>query len=204
MDTWYVIDRPGRQHGPLSHSDAAKTIQSGIPSGAFGPESEIWHQSFGATWKTIATSEFAHLLGQPSPPRGPSGSPPYQAPHTRPTIGEAVIAAVTTKYATFSGRARRSEYWCFILFWMIFYFVAAVVDAIIGSIVVVTLLLTLALLLPGLAVTVRRLHDTGKSGWWILIYLVPIVGPFVMIVFLCIDSQPGDNVYGPNPKAQIA
>ncbi|MFM8679354.1 MAG: DUF4870 family protein [Alphaproteobacteria bacterium] len=84
MDTWHVIDRAGRQHGPLSHYDAAKTIQSGMASGAFGPESEIWHQSFGATWKTIATSEFAHLLGQPGPPpRGPSGPPPYQAPHAQ-------------------------------------------------------------------------------------------------------------------------
>lgn len=82
MDTWHVIDRAGRQHGPLSHYAAAKTIQSGMASGTFGPESEIWHQSFGATWKTIATSEFAHLLGQAGPPpRGPSGPPPREAPH---------------------------------------------------------------------------------------------------------------------------
>jgi uncharacterized membrane protein len=90
MDTWHVIDRSGRQHGPLSHYDVAKTIQSGIATGAFRPESEIWHQSFGATWKTIATSEFAHLLGQSGPPprreRPPmhhdAGPPPYQDQHT--------------------------------------------------------------------------------------------------------------------------
>ena len=105
-----------------------------------------------------------------------------------------------SNYATFSGRARRSEFWYFNLFWMIFYFVAAVVDGVIGSNGVVTVLLTLVLLLPGLAVTVRRLHDTGKSGWWILLYLVPIVGPIAMLVFLCTDSQPGHNAYGPNPK----
>jgi len=120
----------------------------------------------------------------------------------RPTIGAAVIVAVTTKYATFSGRARRSEYWYFVFFTTIFSVVLAGADGIIGADGAVSLLLSLPLLLPGLAVTVRRLHDTGLSGWWTLLYLVPIVGAILMLVFLCTDSQPGDNVYGPNPKDQ--
>ena len=88
MDSWYIIDRGGRQLGPLSHYDAAKAIQSGIAAGTLGPESEIWHEKFGAAWKTIATSEFAHMLGAapatpPPPPRrdaapGPHG---YQGQH---------------------------------------------------------------------------------------------------------------------------
>jgi uncharacterized membrane protein len=102
MDTWHVIDRAGRQHGPLSHYDVAKMVQSGIASGAFGAESEIWHQSFGATWKTIATSEFSHLLAAPPParqeprlqppaqPRPHPGHPqPYQQAQQHPHGGQA-------------------------------------------------------------------------------------------------------------------
>jgi uncharacterized membrane protein YhaH (DUF805 family) len=121
----------------------------------------------------------------------------------RLTMGEAVIGAVTTKYATFSGRARPSEYWYFALFTTIFLVVLAAVEVIIGGNGAVSLLLWLALLLPGLAVTVRRLHDTGRSGWWILLWFVP-AGWLVLLVFHCFDSQPGDNVYGPNPKDEEA
>lgn len=63
---------------------------------------------------------------------------------------------------------------------------------------------TLAVLIPGLAVTIRRLHDTGRSGWWFLIILIPILGPIVLLVFMVLDSQPTDNNYGPNPKSAIA
>ena len=65
---------------------------------------------------------------------------------------------------------------------------------------IVSNLFYLAALLPGLAAAVRRLHDIGKSGWWMLLALIPIVGPIVLIVFFCLDSQPGDNAYGANPK----
>ena len=58
----------------------------------------------------------------------------------------------------------------------------------------------LAVLIPGLAVAVRRLHDTGRSGWWLLIGLVPLIGAIVLIVFMATDGEPGDNAYGPNPK----
>jgi len=113
-----------------------------------------------------------------------------------------------SSYAAFSGRARRSEYWYFYLFFMVFYVAALVVDVAVGSwsadagAGLVSTLFSFVLLLPGLAVTVRRLHDTGRSGWWVLLYFVPIVGLVVMLVFLCTDSQPGDNAYGPNPKDQ--
>ncbi|MBC7271754.1 MAG: DUF805 domain-containing protein [Streptomyces sp.] len=106
---------------------------------------------------------------------------------------------VIKKYAVFSGRARRKEYWMFVLFYLIFYVVLAAVGAAIDA-VWLPVLLTVALLLPGLGVNVRRLHDTGRSGWWILIGLVPLVGSIVMLVFTCSDSQPGPNQYGPNPK----
>lgn len=77
--------------------------------------------------------------------------------------------------------------------------VIGIIDAIIGS-SVLGLILTLVFLLPSLAVTIRRLHDTDRSGWWILIGLIPLIGAIVLIVFACQDSQPGGNQYGPSPK----
>ena len=117
------------------------------------------------------------------------------------SFAEAVRSALT-QYATFTGRARRSEYWYFVLFNVIVSIVASIIDAVIG-VQLVSWIVTLGLLVPGLAVTVRRLHDTGRSGWWILIGLVPLVGAIILIVFACQDSQP-DNQYGPSPKGGAA
>ena len=116
------------------------------------------------------------------------------------------IECLTQKYFCFSGRARRKEYWLFVLF---NYIVGVVIGFVCGFLSGATgiaafaylgVIYHLAVLLPGLGVGVRRLHDIGKSGWWFLIVLVPFVGPIVLIVFLCLDSQPGENSYGANPK----
>ena len=118
---------------------------------------------------------------------------------------DAVRVCLTQKYVDFSGRARRSEYWYFVLFGIIVSVVAGVIDGILGtrntlgSYGLIGGLASLALLLPNLGVGARRLHDTGRSGWWLLIGLVPLIGWIVLIVFFVQDSQP-DNQYGPNPK----
>jgi uncharacterized membrane protein YhaH (DUF805 family) len=110
------------------------------------------------------------------------------------------------KYAVFEGRARRREYWFFVLFVVIISIVLTIVDRITGTYSaaygtgLLGGLFTLAVLIPSLAVGARRLHDTGRSGWWLLIGLIPFVGAIVLIVFFVIDSQPGTNAYGPNPK----
>lgn len=104
------------------------------------------------------------------------------------------------KYATFSGRARRKEYWMFILFNMLVAFGVNIVDAVLGMEGVLAAGYSLAALIPAWAVFTRRMHDIGKSGWWWLIGLVPVVGAIVLLVFACKDSEPGDNAYGPNPK----
>jgi len=110
------------------------------------------------------------------------------------------------KYADFSGRARRKEYWFFVLFNIIISVVLTVCDVFLGtysaaaSIGILTGIYTLAVLIPGIAVSVRRLHDTGRSGWWLLIVLVPLIGALVLLIFMFIDSQPGQNAYGPSPK----
>ena len=106
---------------------------------------------------------------------------------------------VLKKYAVFSGRARRKEYWMFALFAGIIYVVFAVLGVVTKQSWLVAIPY-LGFLLPGLAVTARRLHDTGRSGWWILFGLAPLVGGITLFVFSVLDSEPGDNKYGPNPK----
>src|ERR1700675_2863896 len=110
------------------------------------------------------------------------------------------------KYAEFAGRARRREYWFFVLFNLIISAVLSIIDMFVGTysasagIGVLAGIYTLAVLLPGIGVSIPRLHDTGRSGWWLLIVLVPLVGAIVLLVFMLLDSQPGTNAYGPNPK----
>jgi uncharacterized membrane protein YhaH (DUF805 family) len=106
---------------------------------------------------------------------------------------------VLKNYVGFQGRARRKEYWMFVLFSVIFSIVLSIVDAIAGLTSALSGLYSLAVLLPSLAVGVRRLHDTGRSGWWLLISLIPLIGSIILLVFMCQDSQEG-NKYGPNPK----
>ncbi|MCA9005659.1 MAG: DUF805 domain-containing protein [Planctomycetaceae bacterium] len=113
--------------------------------------------------------------------------------------------AVLKKYAEFSGRARRKEYWMFFLFNVIISFVISIVGSIIGErggliSVSLSVLYSLFVFIPGLAVTVRRLHDTNRSGWWILISLVPVIGGIILLIFMILDSDPNANAYGENPK----
>lgn len=109
------------------------------------------------------------------------------------------IKTCFSKYANFNGRARRSEYWYFVLFYGIVGAVASAIDQAIGAQIVATIV-SLAFLLPNLAVEIRRLHDIGKKWTWILINLIPVVGQIIMIVWCCKDSAPGENQFGPNPK----
>jgi uncharacterized membrane protein YhaH (DUF805 family) len=108
---------------------------------------------------------------------------------------------VLKNYVGFSGRARRKEYWMFYLFNAIAMIILAIIDNIIGTYSLLYGLYSLAVLLPSLAVAFRRLHDIGRSGAWILIGLIPLIGAIILLVFACTDSQPDDNQYGPNPKA---
>lgn len=105
------------------------------------------------------------------------------------------ITTCFTKYVDFSGRARRSEYWFFVL-------ALFILNIIVGFIGVdfISYIVGLAVFLPSLAALARRLHDTGRSAWWILIGLVPLVGAIILIVFAVQDSEAGSNQYGPSPK----
>ncbi|MCD6681498.1 MAG: DUF805 domain-containing protein [Burkholderiaceae bacterium] len=111
------------------------------------------------------------------------------------------------KYAAFRGRSQRSEYWYFLLFYLLIVFVLAFVDVLLGTFSetgdfgLFSGLFMLAMLVPSLAVGVRRLHDIGRTGWWLLVAFVPIIGAIVLFVFAVMDSERDTNAYGPNPKA---
>jgi len=107
--------------------------------------------------------------------------------------------AVVKNYVGFGGRARRKEYWMFALFNFIFIAAIYAIDLAIGT-SIPYILYTLAVFIPGLAAAFRRLHDTGRSAWWLFIALIPLVGAIVLLVFLVSDSAAGENQYGPNPK----
>jgi len=120
---------------------------------------------------------------------------------------------VLKKYTVFSGRARRKEFWMFFLFSTIISVFLAVIDEFMGwqfemdeeSLGFLSTLYYLAVIVPYLAVIFRRLHDTERSGWWILIAFIPLVGVLILLVFLILQGTRGENRYGPDPKdAEVA
>jgi uncharacterized membrane protein YhaH (DUF805 family) len=125
-------------------------------------------------------------------------------------FGEA-IKSFWSNYAMFKGRARRSEYWFIQLFLVLTNLAAAAIDLVLmdfdvdqfmanGGGGIVGLVWIFATIVPALAVLVRRLHDTGRSGWWALIGFIPLIGFIVLLVFTVQDSHSGENVHGPSPK----
>jgi uncharacterized membrane protein YhaH (DUF805 family) len=110
------------------------------------------------------------------------------------------------KYAVFSGRAIRKEYWIFVLISTIITIALTLLDVAAGlynpetGLGLISGLYTLAVIIPSISVGVRRLHDTNRTGWWLLILFVPLIGAIVLIILLALDSSAGDNQYGPNPK----
>lgn len=122
------------------------------------------------------------------------------------------------RYFDFSGRSRRKEYWMFFLLTIIVGIVAGIIDSMLGfgtasSVTTdsgvsasfssrgpVAAITSLALLIPSIAVAIRRLHDTDRSGWWLLLVLIPIIGWIVLLVFYCTDGTRGTNRFGPDPK----
>lgn len=117
------------------------------------------------------------------------------------SFGEAINRAIAQNYCNFSGRSSRSEYWWYVLFTAI---ISCGVSLIFSgnqtTMSIISGIVNLVLLLPGLGLCVRRLHDTNRSGWWILIGFIPVVGWILLIVWFCQDSQRGPNQYGPEPN----
>lgn len=112
---------------------------------------------------------------------------------------DVAVASVFSQYANFSGRARRSEYWWFALFNIVAGFALSLLDSMV-NVPVFSAIFFIGTVIPNLAVTVRRFHDTDHTGWWLLTAFIPLVGFIVMLVLTLSDSQRGSNRYGPSPK----
>jgi len=116
------------------------------------------------------------------------------------------LKEVIAKYATFRGRARRREYWRYILYYVIAFVALVLVDMLTGTFNMesqlgfLSGLFLLFMLIPSVAVAVRRLHDTERSGWWVLLALLPLIGQLVLLFFFIQEGDEGDNAYGPDPK----
>ena len=116
---------------------------------------------------------------------------------------------VLKKYAVFSGRARRKEYWMYVLFNFIFAVIAIILDNVLGlaskeiGYGPIYGLYVLATLIPSLAVSVRRLHDIGKSGWYLLVGIIPLIGGIWLLVLMATAGDMGENEYGADPKEYV-
>lgn len=113
------------------------------------------------------------------------------------------VDVLKNKYAQFEGRARRAEFWYFVLYNGLIYMAFSIIDNLVfgGSFPILGTIYSLAVLVPGLAIAVRRLHDTNRSGWFLLIALIPLIGAIWLIVLYTTPGTIGENQYGPDPKA---
>lgn len=143
----------------------------------------------------------------------PQGGRSFQGSSSAMTFMDVVQTCLKHKYATFEGRASRTEYWFFYLFTILTCIAASIVfaimgallsggdeDVVFGAVAVGYAIVVLGLVAPSISVTVRRFHDTGRSGWWYWFCAIPYVGWIVVLIFMCFPSEPHDNQYGPVPQ----
>jgi len=214
MADCYYLDGARNQQGPVSSEEIARLIRNGT----IRRDTMVWSAGMPEWSPAGKVGEFAPLFAQAAPPRptGPSAGG-YQG-QPRPAqyaqydaarqmgFGEA-IKTCFYKYATFRGRARRPEYWWWMLFNILLSIPFAIADVVIegaGGPGVLSNLVNLALFLPSLAVGVRRLHDTDRRGWWILLWIIPLVGWIIIIVFLCQRGTDGANRFGSDDVSVVA
>jgi uncharacterized membrane protein YhaH (DUF805 family) len=193
---WHYMDN-GVQKGPFSTDQMVALVKAGV----VGPPTQVWNPGMPG-WAAMSQSPLASTVMIPPAPL--SGAIPGLANISIPGAGNpdtfgGAIHACLTKYADFSGRARRPEFWWFALFGMLGNFATTIVDAVIfgaGGFSPLQTLFSLALMVPSLAAGARRLHDTDRTGWWQLLWMVPIAGWIVMIIFLCQRGTPQTNRFG--------
>ena len=202
------------QRGPLDEAGMALAIGRG----ELGPETLVWRQGMG-DWAAARTSLPGSLMPQswadglqrsvgmggrtlPSAQRDVDGSAGAGSGYHHPIVFADVMRTVFSRYVLFQGRARRSEYWYWLLGIVLVSIALATIDGLIfgfeqDSVAVLSPLWSLATFLPSLGVAFRRLHDTGRSAWWLLIGFIPLLGFIVLIYWLAKRGDPGDNRYGP-------
>jgi len=200
MADYYYVDAARTQQGPVPGDEIARLARSG----AIRRDTLVWYAGMPEWRPASQVSEFASLFGQPA---STAGATPYaqvgQYDPGPPMGFGGAIATCFRKYVDFTGRARRSEFWFFYLFYCLVGLGLGIIDiAIFGierGIFPLTWLTSLVFFIPWLAALVRRLHDRDYSGWRVLLYLIPLVGPILVIIWLCMRGTMGPNRFGPDP-----
>ena len=207
MKEFYFVDKNRKRQGPIPLNE--------LTTYDITPDTLVYIKGETTEWvKACDVEEFRRQFGEvPSVPTETGQS--IETVNTTSAdchIGfmDAVRICMKEKYASFQGRASRCEFWYFALFCFIAYFTVAIVGAILGAVisggdsdsaagmmVILYGIASLVMICPGISVFVRRLHDTGRSGWWYWLGLVPYIGGIVLFVFCCLSSQKEDNEYGP-------
>jgi len=193
---WYYAVNNERM-GPIGEADLAPLLANGI----IGPQTLVWCEGM-SDWAPAGSTlpEALRNASKTSEASVPPLSPPSETIFNHPTAFQAAVKTCFDKYATFTGRARRPEYWYFALFTFAGSIILSIVDAVVfmsQNFSPLSSLFSLAMLVPSLAVGVRRLHDIGRSGWWLLIALVPVIGFIILIIFLVKKGDEEANEYGP-------
>ncbi len=204
MNEFYYLDDQNETQGPVSLNDLISLMVAGrIQS------TTLVARSGDAAWLPLTTVIAASNGAGVPPTTVIAANGGY---HDGMGLWDIFKLTMTKNFAEFSGRATRREYWMFqlagILFCFVFSFAVVILSGVLSlideSLVIVAMFLSylypLAILIPSLGIFVRRLHDTGRSGWMILLGLIPFVGPIVLFIFTLLDSQPGTNAYGPSLK----
>ena len=204
MNEFYYLDDQNETQGPVSLNDLISLMVAGrIQS------TTLVARSGDAAWLPLTTVIAASNGAGVPPTTVIAANGRY---HDGMGLWDIFKLTMTKNFAEFSGRATRREYWMFqlaqILFGFVFSFAVGILSGVLSlideSLVIVAMFLSylypLAILIPSLGIFVRRLHDTGRSGWMILLGLIPFVGPIVLFIFTLLDSQPGTNAYGSSLK----
>lgn len=186
----------GQQQGPFS----VDQLRDMANRGKVQPNTLVWTDGM-ADWQPISATPLYQMLAAAPPPPPVSRAPQaaQASSMTATTEGVGFVDAVKiclSKYVDLNGRAVRSEFWYFALFVSIVSITMFLIEGAIGTRGTLSSLVNLALLLPNIAVGVRRLHDTDRSGWWYLIAFVPLVGFLALLFFFCLKGTPGRNRFG--------
>jgi len=201
--SWFYAQN-GERQGPVSETEMQRLVQAGT----IGADTLVWTEGMQDWAKASAVLPMMGGTPPPPPPPETSAAPAttasasgagYAYPGAHPSGCQDSVRAVFNKYATFQGRARRPEFWWFVLFCFIANFVASVIDVMLfgmNDFSPLSTLFSLAVLIPSLSVGARRLHDTGRSGWWQLIALIPLIGWIVLIIWYASKGEENENRFG--------
>lgn len=215
MNGFYYLNSRNEVQGPVSINELLELLANGIIQ-----TTTLVARVGDAAWRPLPSVLADMNIAAPCPPvggayqTGPSRRPQHESAsdgdyHDGMGLLEIFKLTMTRNFANFSGRATRREYWMFqlasLLFLLSIYilgiFLIVLIDPSMSIIMMgLSLLYSLALIIPGLSLYVRRLHDTGRSGWMILLGLIPFIGGWILLIFSLLDSQRGTNAYGPSLK----